>query len=128
MKKFNIGDIVEFDEDINGFGEIVEISRYDEAYLVKLQGRLRGKGHNGNGIAEKVYPTNDYWWVRMGNKTLKLADPKQSIHITTEGNITHAVLKDGDKITKRAIAKCSPRDVFDFEIGAKIAIKRLFMI
>ena len=32
-----------------------------------------------------------------------------------------------DKSTgKRVIAKCSPRDAFDFEIGAKLAFARLF--
>jgi hypothetical protein len=49
----------------------------------------------------------------------------RSIHITTDGKTTHAVLKEGGKVTKRAKAICSPHDEFDFETGARIAFDRL---
>ena len=49
----------------------------------------------------------------------------RSIHITTDGKTTHAVLKDGGKVTKRAKAVCSPHDEFDFNTGARIALDRL---
>lgn len=48
-----------------------------------------------------------------------------SIHITTDGKTTHAVLKEGGRVTKRAKAICSPHDEFDFETGARIAFDRL---
>ena len=48
-----------------------------------------------------------------------------SIHITTDGKTTHAVLKEGGKVAKRAKAVCSPHDEFDFETGARIAFDRL---
>lgn len=50
---------------------------------------------------------------------------KQEIHITTDGKITYAVLKQNGKILSRSEAKCHPDDKFDFETGAKIALDRL---
>lgn len=49
----------------------------------------------------------------------------KSIHITTDGKTTHAVLKEGGKVSKRAKAVCSPHDEFDFNTGARIAFDRL---
>lgn len=49
----------------------------------------------------------------------------ESIHITADGDKVIAVLKNGKEIVKRAEAKCSPRDTFDFAIGANLAYKRL---
>lgn len=46
------------------------------------------------------------------------------IHITVKGNETIAVYKNNGKI-KKAVAKCSPDDKFDFGIGAKLALERL---
>lgn len=50
---------------------------------------------------------------------------KQEIHITTDGKITYAVLKQDGKVLSRSKAKCHPDDKFDFETGAKIAFDRL---
>lgn len=47
------------------------------------------------------------------------------IHITTKGADTIAVLTDGKKEIRRSVAKCSPSDQFDFEVGAKLAFSRL---
>lgn len=47
------------------------------------------------------------------------------IHITTDGKITYAVLKQNGKVLSRSEAKCHPDDKFDFETGAKIALDRL---
>ena len=50
----------------------------------------------------------------------------KEIHITVDGNKTIAVLKEGGKVVKRAEAKCNPEDEFNFEMGASIALKRVF--
>lgn len=47
------------------------------------------------------------------------------IHITTDGKITYAVLKQDGEVLSRSEAKCHPDDKFDFETGAKIALDRL---
>ena len=49
----------------------------------------------------------------------------ESIRITADGDKVIAVLKNGKEIVKRAEAKCSPRDTFDFAIGANLAYMRL---
>lgn len=51
----------------------------------------------------------------------------QKIVITVNGNETLARLYDGKNVVKSATAKCSPDDEFDFEVGAKLAIERLFL-
>lgn len=53
------------------------------------------------------------------------ADWTCSIHITSDGTATHAVLKDGKKIIKRSKAVCAPDDEFDIIKGAMLALSRL---
>lgn len=60
------------------------------------------------------------------SKALKLITCQKSLHVTTDGITTYAVLKEGDKVVNRAEARCSSSDTFDFETGAKIAFDRLF--
>lgn len=52
--------------------------------------------------------------------------PKQELHVTTDGTTTHAVLKEGGKVVKRAKAVCSPDDEYRFETGARLAVDRIF--
>ena len=47
------------------------------------------------------------------------------IVITTDGTETLARLYEGGKVVKSATAKCSPKDEFDFNIGARLAFDRL---
>lgn len=49
----------------------------------------------------------------------------KKIVITSDGKETLARLFEENKCVKSATAKCAPEDTFDFETGAKIAIKRL---
>jgi hypothetical protein len=51
--------------------------------------------------------------------------PSHSIHITSNGLTTHAVLKEGGKVVKCVKAVCSPNDTYDFLSGAGIAFDRL---
>lgn len=48
-----------------------------------------------------------------------------SIHITSDGKTTTAVLAENSNVIHKAESKCSPDDVFDFETGAKLAFERL---
>lgn len=66
-----------------------------------------------------------YCWNREipENKILR-----NEIHITTDGNTVHAVLKEGKKVVKRSKAVCSPEDMFDFKTGANLAMDRLFSV
>lgn len=49
----------------------------------------------------------------------------QEIHITSDGLTTHAVLKQGGKVVKRAKAVCNEKDTFDFFYGAGLAFSRI---
>lgn len=48
------------------------------------------------------------------------------LHITGDGKTVHAVLKENGKVVKRAKASCDPRDEYNFETGACLAIDRVF--
>lgn len=52
-------------------------------------------------------------------------DTDKKIVITVDGKETLAKLYEDGKVVKSAVAKCSPDDEFDFEVGAKIAFGRL---
>lgn len=47
------------------------------------------------------------------------------IVITRDGKTTTARLFNGKELIKKAEAKCSPEDKFDFMVGAKLAMDRL---
>lgn len=49
----------------------------------------------------------------------------QKIVITSDGKETLARLYEGEKVVKKATAKCSPDDTFDFKTGAMLAFERL---
>lgn len=50
---------------------------------------------------------------------------EQKIVITTDGKTASAKLYEDNKFVKEGIAKCDPRDEFDFMVGAKLAVERL---
>lgn len=47
------------------------------------------------------------------------------IAITTDGKVTLARLYEDGKVVRKATARCSPDDKFDFAAGAKLAFERL---
>lgn len=61
-----------------------------------------------------------------GFELVKRGACKRELHITTDGTTTHAVLKEGGKVVKRAKAVCSPDDEYRFETGARLAVDRVF--
>lgn len=78
-------------------------------YITKIS-KLIGEINDEAEEEEKEYKTN------------------KSITITTDGyKVVTATLYDenGEQLRKET-AKCSPEDVFDFEVGAKLAVERLF--
>ena len=51
--------------------------------------------------------------------------PPSKIVITSDGKTTLARLYDGNRVIRRAEAKCSPKDTYDFATGANLAYDRL---
>lgn len=87
--------------------------------------RLKQKCRDGVWTAEYL-DGRDYWYVNESDmKPAKPATMPQKIIVTTDGKTTLARLFDGKTMVKRAEAKCSPSDVFDFGVGAELAVNRL---
>lgn len=82
---------------------------------------VRLKKATGEG---KKYEQHIFEFVRQDN--YNLVSRKQELHVTADGTTTHAVLKEGGKVVKRAKAVCSPDDEYRFETGARLAIDRVF--
>lgn len=73
---------------------------------------------------------NDYGaWFDAGSPFagwLRPVDPEMKIVVLRDGNkVTATSYRDGEKITT-GVAKCNPEDTFDFAVGSRIALKRLF--
>lgn len=105
--KYKVGDIVESEF---GKGEIKEITSSHVPYLVYHYDW--GGGHNACGR----YTGGHCWFFK--EEEIKLAE---QITITRHGD--KVVAKYGEKV---GVAKCSPEDEFNFEVGAKLALERLF--
>lgn len=65
-----------------------------------------------------------FYWVNAAD--VELLPQSSSIHITTNGTDTYAILKEDGKVVKKSVAKCSKDDKFDFKTGVNIAVDRLF--
>lgn len=66
-------------------------------------------------------PSGWFWWEHM----IEGLAENSKIVITTDGKTTTARLFNGKELIRKAEAKCSPDDEFDFMIGAKLAMERL---
>lgn len=53
-------------------------------------------------------------------------DSEQKVVITSDGKTTTAELFVSGKALRAGVASCSPSDSFDFGVGAKLALERLF--
>lgn len=120
MAKLKVGDKFKVKTDLIGR------NIYGGLYFSKNMEKFRGniltvKRVNTSGryqtVESRIYVFND--------SMIEAIDRKQSIHITTDGTITTAILKDGKQVVKRSETKCSPDDNFDFNIGAMVAFNRL---
>jgi hypothetical protein len=65
-----------------------------------------------------------YEWFKCWYEFELVKEDHPEIHITVKGSETIAVYKNGTEY-KKAVAKCSREDTFDFGVGAKLALERL---
>ena len=120
MNKFKVGDRVRVKSDLKGR------RRYNRLYFDGKMETYRGKFYKIVGMTcEAYYLKGIDGWV-FNDDMLEPASDDKEIHITVKGNATHAFLKENGEVTKRAVAKCSPEDNFDFKTGAELAFNRLF--
>ena len=74
---------------------------------------------------DKQAAVNQEFWVNSEHfELIELQQP--IITIYRNGNVTTAFLEENGRGAGRAVAKCSPEDEFSLEIGAKLALERLF--
>ena len=90
-------------------GEVVTIKEYVGHGYYIVEDKC------GNGVG-------GYFWY---GELLEGPLGSPSIHITSDGETTHAVLKEGKKIIKQSKAVCCPNDKFDIIKGAMVALSRL---
>lgn len=108
MFKYKIGDRVRIVDCKHGH-------HFDIGDIVTIQNKSYGDYSAMNNKGEHWYIADDEV-EPINNK---------KIVITTEGTTTLARLYDNNKVIKTAIAKCSPEDEFDFNVGAELAFNRL---
>ena len=119
MKKFKVGDRVKCIKPFDGAEECVglygTIICFDDSYDCGVEFDKNIYGHSCNGKGKGGH-------CRYGNfDELELVSATTTITITTNGVTTTATMGD-----KSAIVKCHVDDEFSIEVGAKLAIDRLF--
>lgn len=123
MTKYNIGDKVRVRTDLSKgiryYMADKSISEYVVDKMMKFAGKIVTITRAGikYGIEECGWSWTDEMFEGKVNEN--------KIVITTDGTETLARLYEDNKVIKRAVAKCSPDDTFNFETGAKIAFDRL---
>lgn len=77
------------------------------------------------GTARPVLVNN--YNTKEKEKTMKTIKDVDRI-VITKNDLNEVLLRaySGDQIVEKTIAKCSPDDIFDFNIGAKLAVDRLY--
>ena len=126
MKNFKIGDRVIVSKECicdgklftKGMtGKVVGVRR-DNLTACEFDKNI--KGHDAMGLGRNGH----CWWLDSDDLQPASAETKKIV-ITSDGKETLARLYDGNKVIKKAVAKCSPDDEYDFGKGAEIAFDRL---
>jgi len=132
VREFKLGDRVRLfrDDWKNGLkgevGTIVNIKRESSEGMVGIEFDNFTEGHNCNGSTKTK--RNSVWYYKSANIELISSNDnksEKSIHITTNGTSTHAVLKDGKEVIKRAKVGLFHEDEYKFETGVMEVVKKL---
>lgn len=126
MAKFKVGDIVKPNEKADSLYRMTNSQLMEEGVVTKVfsSGRLAIKITKFVDAATSV---KEYTTLHPDCFDLvKRGGAQTELHITGDGKTVHAVLKENGKVVRRAKASCDPRDEFDFETGARLAIDRVF--
>lgn len=120
--KYKIGDRVRAVGNVDGLnlqneiGVIRDIqSNATHEFLIEFDNSFSGVLHSGNDVD---YSNKKYWWVSESN-LIRLSE----IRIFCDGK---KVIAKESNSKRRGVVRCSPEDTFDFKIGAKLALERLF--
>jgi hypothetical protein len=123
MAKFKIGDRVRAIGEVDGInlagktGRVIRVDGKIFQLCVEFDESIP-YGHNADSRGKNGH-------CRWGREhEFELIENKKIV-ITTDGKETLARLYEGNKVVKKAEAKCSPDDKFNFNVGAKLAFDRL---
>lgn len=99
----------------------------DERYFTvgKVYDVVNGRIKNDNGFEYTERGGEDAIEWLSGWYKFERVEGHHKIVITTDGKTTTALLFEGKKMIRKAEAKCSPEDEFDFMVGAELAMERL---
>ena len=122
--KYKVGDKVRVRKDLIEDKSYYMDDRSDNRIVVLPMLDLKGRIVTITRATECGYSIKEFgctWTDEMFEDTV--CDKK--IVITSDGVETLARLYENGKVVKKATAKCSPEDEFDFNVGAKLAFERL---
>jgi len=122
MSKFKVGDKVRVRKDLvvnSAYGKVDDEKYTFATGMDKMRGKVATISRD-DGDCYRILEA-PWWWT---DEMLEPIDDYKIV-ITSDGKITLARLYDGKKVIRTAKAKCAPDDEFSFEIGAKIAFRRL---
>ena len=126
MEKFKVGDIVRPNKKADVLYAITNRAHMKEGVVIEVSphGALKVRITKWVKNADSI---DTYWVLNPACFDLvKRGGVQTELHITGDGKTVHAVLKENGKVVKRAKASCDPRDEYNFETGACLAIDRVF--
>ena len=126
MVKFKVGDIVKPNDKTKGKYAITRKGNMLEGKITYIDEKNKTMSVLMKKMAKGFLPFEGLEFESLKMDCFDLVAPKRELHVTSDGTTTHAVLKEGGKIVKRAKAVCSPDDEYSFETGARLAIDRVF--
>lgn len=115
--KFNVGERYKVGEGLFETGSVIEIT---EMYPIDKSKRFKYKTISGKSAYCSSFNIDSIF-----AKSLIPVPIDNKIVITADGKSTLARLYEGDKVIKRAEAKCAPEDTYDFRKRAELAYNRL---
>lgn len=123
--RFKIGDRIKASKMATGYTYATAKNHW-EGIITEIDPRCVGLDIKAKTTrCDKPAAVNQEFWVN--SKYFELIEPQQPIiTIYRNGNVTTAFLEENGRVVGRAVAKCSPEDEFKLEIGAKLALERLF--
>jgi hypothetical protein len=131
VREFKVGDRVKLIKDnwnnnLEGqIGIIVDVKNKEHEGGVGIEFNNFKSGHECKGNAKE----GQGWYYPIENIEIILANNNsKSIHITFDNNTTHAVLKDGKDVIKRAKVGLYYEDEYKFETGVIEVVKKLLDI
>ncbi len=123
--RFKVGDRIKASKMATGYTYATAKNHW-EGIITEIDPRCVGLDIKAKTTrCDKPAAVNQEFWVN--SKYFELIEPQQPIiTIYRNGNVTTAFLEEDGRVVGRAVARCCPEDEFELEIGAKLALERLF--